>query len=105
MYHLMCVHVYHLMCVCVCVAVSVLLTWVRGGALGADSGAHAVHAYPVPLPGPLSSLQQVQLALQVTLLSLQRLQLVLALTVCLFKFLIGQGERESERGGVLLCRS
>lgn len=88
-------------------ALSVLLTLVRVGALGAEGGAHAVRAYPVPLrrasPGHSATAapapQELQLTLQVPLLALQRVQLVLALLIRLFKFLVhgrrhgGDGEK------------
>lgn len=69
------------------------LLLVRIRAVGAEGGAHAVHAYPLTLPraalgcSTTASPQQLQLTLEVPLLTLQRLQLVLALPVRLFKFL------------------
>lgn len=63
---------------------------VRVGAVRAQGGAHTVHAYPLALHGAggaHSSPQQLELALEVPLLTLQGLQLILALPVRLFKFL------------------
>lgn len=74
---------------------------VRVGAVRAERGTYAVHAYPLPLPwaalgcSTAASPQQLQLALEVPLLALQRLQLVLALPVRIFKFLV-RGKREGE---------
>lgn len=81
-----------------CSETAALLTLVRVRAVGAEGGAHTVHAYPLPLSwaalggSTTASPQQLQLALEVPLLTLQRLQLVLALPVCLFKFLTGESE-------------
>lgn len=69
------------------------LLLIRVRAVGAEGGAHTVHAYPLSLPWAVlgcsttASTQQLQLTLKVPLLALQRLQLVLALPVHLFKFL------------------
>ena len=82
-----------------CLKTAVSLTLVRVRAVGAEGGAHAVHAYPLALPraalgcSTAASPQQLQLALEVPLLALQRLQLVLALPVCLFKFLLRRRRR------------
>lgn len=94
-------------------ALSVLLTLVRVRALGAEGGAHAVRAYPVPLrrasPGhsaTASAPQELQLTLQVPLLALQRVQLVLALLIRVFKFLVhgrrhgGVGEKKYSHSGL-----
>lgn len=76
-----------------------LLTLVRIRAVRAEGRAHAVHTYPLALPraalgcSTTASPQQLQLTLEVPLLTLQRLQLVLALPVRLFKFLIGSKRR------------
>lgn len=76
-------------------------TLVGVGAVGAEGGAHAVHAYPLALGRALGAAaaapQQLQLALQVPLLALQGLQLVLALPVRLFKFLLGERRRRRRR--------
>lgn len=83
------------------------LTLVRVRAVGAEGGAHAVHAYPFPLRwaalgcSTAASPQQLQLALEVPLLALQRLQLVLALPVCLFKFLLIRRTMGRQRKGSL----
>lgn len=77
---------------------------VRVGAVGAEGGTYAVHTYPLPLPwaglgySTAASPQQLQLALEVPLLTLQRLQLVLALPVRIFKFLVkGKQKRLCEK--------
>lgn len=67
---------------------NLLLVGVR--AVRAQGGAHTVHAYPLALHGAGgadSAPQQLELALEVPLLTLQGLQLILALPVRLFKFL------------------
>lgn len=87
-----------------CFKTEALLTLVRVRAIGAEGGAHTVHAYPFPLPRAAlcystaaAAAQQLQLALEVPLLTLQRLQLVLTLPVHLFKFLV----REERRTAVI----
>lgn len=60
------------------------------GAVRAQGGAHTVHAYSLTLHGAGgvdSAPQQLELTLEVPLLTLQGLQLILALPVRLFKFL------------------
>lgn len=86
------------------------LLLVRVRAVGAEGGAHTIHAYPLPLPwaalgcSTAAAPQQLQLALEVSLLPLQGLQLVLALPVCLFKFLyVCFGFVEQAQGGVAVA--
>lgn len=86
------------------------LLLVRVGAVRAERGTYAVHAYPLPLPwaalgcSTAASPQQLQLALEVPLLALQRLQLVLALPVRIFKFLyVCFGFVEQAQGGVAVA--
>lgn len=80
---------------------------VRVRAVGAEGGAHTVHAYPFPLCwaalgcSTAASPQQLQLPLEVPLLALQRLQLVLALPICLFKFLLIRRRMGRQRKGSL----
>lgn len=80
---------------------------VRVRAVGAEGGAHTVHAYPFPLCwaalgcSTAASPEQLQLPLEVPLLALQRLQLVLALPICLFKFLLIRRRMGRQRKGSL----
>lgn len=85
---------------------ALVLTLVRVGVPGAEGGAHAVRAYPLPLRracrgrSAAAAPQELQLTLEVPLLALQRIQLVLALLICLFKFLVEGGrQREGFRQG------
>lgn len=57
------------------------------GALGAEGGAHAVGAYPLPLPVSTAPPQEVQLPAKVPLLPLQILQLILRLPISVLQFL------------------
>lgn len=84
---------------------------VRVGAIGAEGGAHTVHAYPFALPraalaySTVASPQQLQLALEVPLFALQRLQLVLTLPVRFFKFLVKAERKGRAVMRLIMCTS